>query len=297
MILVLLHENNLLQKEVMSLKPVSYTHLLGYSSGGYTDMPINHKVFLAQFDTIKKIADEGPCILVGRCADYALEEYDNVLSVFIHADMDARIRRIARIYDLTDAKAKDMIIKTDKKRSSYYNYYSNKRWGDVDSYDMCLNSSMPVSYTHLDVYKRQDKRYENLYLLPSAQTKDKSAISPGQMKKLTSELKEEFDYILLDCPAGIEQGFQNAVAGADRAIVVTTPEVSAIRDADRIIGLLEKSGLKNNDLLINRIRMDMVKRGDMMSVDDVTEILAIPLPVSYTHLEASSVEFQGGINR
>ena len=118
------------------------TYSLGYSSGGYTDMPINHKVFLAQFDTIKKIADEGPCILVGRCADYALEEYDNVLSVFIHADMDARIRRIARIYDLTDAKAKDMIIKTDKKRSSYYNYYSNKRWGDVDSYDMCLNSSM-----------------------------------------------------------------------------------------------------------------------------------------------------------
>ena len=97
------------------------------------------------------------------------------------------------------------------------------------------------------------------------------------MKKLTSELKEEFDYILLDCPAGIEQGFQNAVAGADRAIVVTTPEVSAIRDADRIIGLLEKSGLKNNDLLINRIRMDMVKRGDMMSVDDVNEILSVNL--------------------
>lgn len=123
----------------------------------------------------------------------------------------------------------------------------------------------------------RDKRYENLYLLPSAQTKDKSAVSPGQMKKLTAELKEEFDYILLDCPAGIEQGFQNAVAGADRAIVVTTPEVSAIRDADRIIGLLEKNGLKRNDLLINRIRVDMVKKGDMMSVDDVTEILAIPL--------------------
>lgn len=123
----------------------------------------------------------------------------------------------------------------------------------------------------------RDSRYENLYLLPSAQTKDKTAISPGQMKKLTSELKEEFDYILLDCPAGIEQGFQNAIAGADRAIVVTTPEVSAIRDADRIIGLLEKNNIKNNDLLINRIRMDMVKRGDMMSVDDVTEILSIPL--------------------
>ena len=97
------------------------------------------------------------------------------------------------------------------------------------------------------------------------------------MRKLTAELKEEFDYVLLDCPAGIEQGFQNAIAGADRAIVVTTPEVSAIRDADRIIGLLEKNMLRDNHLLINRIRMDMVKRGDMMSVDDVTEILSIPL--------------------
>ncbi len=118
------------------------TYSLGYTSGSYTDMPINHKVFLAQFDAIKKIADEGPCILVGRCADYALEEYDNVISLFIHADLDARIRRIARIYDLTDAKAKDIILKTDKKRASYYNYYSNKKWGAADSYDMCLNSSM-----------------------------------------------------------------------------------------------------------------------------------------------------------
>lgn len=123
----------------------------------------------------------------------------------------------------------------------------------------------------------RDKRYENLYLLPSAQTRDKTAISPGQMKKLTSQLKEEFDYILLDCPAGIEQGFQNAIAGADRAVVVTTPEVSAIRDADRIIGLLESNSLKKTSLIINRIRMDMVRRGDMMSVDDVTEILSIPL--------------------
>ena len=105
-------------------------------------MPINHKIFLAQFDTIRKIASEGPCILVGRCADYALEEFDNVLSVFIHADMDARIRRIARIYDLTDAKAKDRIIKTDKKRSSYYNYYSNKKWGAAESYNICLDSSL-----------------------------------------------------------------------------------------------------------------------------------------------------------
>ena len=123
----------------------------------------------------------------------------------------------------------------------------------------------------------RDSRYENLYLLPSAQTKDKSAVSPEQMKKLTSELKEEFDYILLDCPAGIEQGFQNAIAGADRALVVTTPEVSSIRDADRIIGLLEQNQIRKIDLIINRIRMDMVKRGDMMSVDDVTEILSVPL--------------------
>lgn len=123
----------------------------------------------------------------------------------------------------------------------------------------------------------KDKRYETLSLLPSAQTKDKSAISPQQMRKLTEELAEEFDYVLLDCPAGIEQGFQNAIAGASRAIVVTTPEVSAIRDADRIIGLLEKNHMQKTDLVINRIRMDMVRRGDMMSVEDVTEILGISL--------------------
>ena len=123
----------------------------------------------------------------------------------------------------------------------------------------------------------KDRRCETLYLLPSAQTRDKNAISPEQMQKLTGELKEEFDYVLLDCPAGIEQGFKNAVAGATRAIVVTTPEVSAIRDADRIIGLLEAEHMKKIDLVINRIRMDMVKRGDMMSVADVTEILSIHL--------------------
>ena len=118
------------------------TYSLGYSAGSYADMPINHKVFLAQFDTIKKIASEGPCILVGRCADYALEDFDNVLSVFIHADMNARIRRIARIYDLTDAKAKERIVKTDKQRASYYNYNSNKKWSDADSYNICLDSSV-----------------------------------------------------------------------------------------------------------------------------------------------------------
>ena len=114
---------------------------MGYSVNTYTDMPINHKVFLAQFDAIKKIADEGPCILVGRCADYALESYPNVVSVFIHADMQSRIKRIAKIYDLTDARAKDMIVKTDKKRASYYNYYTNKKWSDAGSYELCLTSS------------------------------------------------------------------------------------------------------------------------------------------------------------
>ena len=118
------------------------TYSLGYSAGSYADMPINHKVFLAQFDTIKKIASEGPCILVGRCADYALEDFPNVLSVFIHADLSARIRRIARIYDLTDTKAKERILKTDKERSSYYNYYSNKKWSDANSYNICLDSSV-----------------------------------------------------------------------------------------------------------------------------------------------------------
>lgn len=116
------------------------TYSLGYSGSTYSEMPINHKVFLAQFDAIKKIASEEPCILVGRCADYALESNDNVVSVFIHADLDVKIRRIARIYDLTDTKAKDMIIKTDKKRSTYYNYYTNKKWSDSESYELCLNS-------------------------------------------------------------------------------------------------------------------------------------------------------------
>lgn len=117
------------------------TYSLGFSTGGYTDMPINYKVFLAQFDAIKKIADEGSCVLVGRCADYALADYDNVVNIFIYADLEARVQRIARIYNLSPAKAKDLIIKTDKKRASYYNYYTNKNWGDAKGYDLCLNSS------------------------------------------------------------------------------------------------------------------------------------------------------------
>ncbi len=123
----------------------------------------------------------------------------------------------------------------------------------------------------------KDKKFENLFLLPAAQTKDKDAITPDQMKKLSGELKEMFDYVIIDCPAGIEQGFKNAIVGADRALVVTTPEISAVRDADRIIGLLEANGLNDPKLIINRIKPDMVKRGDMMNIEDMIDILAIDL--------------------
>lgn len=121
----------------------------------------------------------------------------------------------------------------------------------------------------------KDKRYEGLFLLPAAQTRDKDSVSPEQMQKLCDSLREDFDYIIIDCPAGIEQGFKNAIAGADRAVVITTPEVSAVRDADRIIGLLEANELRSPMLVLNRIKMDMVKRGDMMNLEDVLEILAI----------------------
>ena len=123
----------------------------------------------------------------------------------------------------------------------------------------------------------KDKRFENLYLLPAAQTRDKNAVSVDQMSALCEKLKESFDYVIIDCPAGIEQGFKNAIAGADRAIVVTNPEVSAVRDADRIIGLLEANEISDIRLIINRIRQDMVKRGDMMDKHDIVEILAIDL--------------------
>ncbi|RAK09360.1 septum site-determining protein MinD [Halanaerobium saccharolyticum] len=123
----------------------------------------------------------------------------------------------------------------------------------------------------------RDKRYDGLYLLPAAQTRDKTSVTPFQMKELIEKLKEDMDYIVVDSPAGIEQGFKNAIAGADRAIIVTTPEISAVRDADRIIGLLEAEGLRDPEVIINRIRADMVERGDMMGIEDMIEILAIDL--------------------
>ena len=113
---------------------------LGYSINGY-DLPLNHKVFLAAFDTIKKIADEGACVIVGRCADYALQDYDNVLNVFVQAPLEDRIKRISAKYELSESKAKDMIYKKDKQRASYYNYYSSSKWADIKNYDLTINSS------------------------------------------------------------------------------------------------------------------------------------------------------------
>ncbi len=138
-----------------------------------------------------------------------------------------------------------------------------------------------VDVTHGNCRLKQalikDKRFEGLHLLPAAQTKDKTAVTPDQMRDLCTELKKEFDYVIIDCPAGIEQGFKNAIAGAEKAVVVTTPEVSAVRDADRIIGLLEAAELREPRLIVNRLRPVMVKKGDMMSIEDIIDILAIDL--------------------
>ena len=117
------------------------TYSLGYTTSSFSEMPLNHKIFLAQFDAIKNIAKEGPCVIVGRCADYALSDFPNVVNVFLHADMQDRVVRIARRHDLTDAKAKDLIVKTDKRRASYYNYYTSKKWGDAAGYDLSLNTA------------------------------------------------------------------------------------------------------------------------------------------------------------
>lgn len=123
----------------------------------------------------------------------------------------------------------------------------------------------------------KDKRFDNLFVLASAQSREKDAVKPEQMKKLCTELKDAYDYIILDCPAGIEMGFKNAIAGADEAIVVTNPEVSAVRDADRIVGLLEAAEIDNIKLILNRVKPGLIQRGQMLSVDDVQDILNIDL--------------------
>ena len=124
----------------------------------------------------------------------------------------------------------------------------------------------------------RDKRFdEKLYLLPAAQTREKDAVNEDQMRDLCNRLRAEFDFVIVDCPAGIEQGFRNAVAGADEAVIITTPEVSAVRDADRIVGKLESCGISKPKLILNRVRADMIRRNEMMSIEDVLEILAIKL--------------------
>lgn len=138
-----------------------------YSGGNYTsapflDMPLNHKVFLAQFDTIKKIAEQESCVIVGRCADYALASNPDVLNIFVHADKDVRIKRISNRENITDNKAKDMIQKRDKQRASYYNYYTNKKWGDSRSYDLTLNTSKITPQQCVDIILAyRDKMNEN----------------------------------------------------------------------------------------------------------------------------------------
>jgi septum site-determining protein MinD len=153
--------------------------------------------------------------------------------------------------------------------------------------DLLLGLENRIVYTIVDVIEERcklkqalvkDKKNPNLSLLAAAQTRDKSAVNAEQLKEICSKLKQKNDFVLVDCPAGIEQGFQNAIAGASEAVVVTTPEMSAIRDADRIIGLLNtKEEITSTRLLLNRVRPNLIRNNEMMSVDDVVGILEIPL--------------------
>ena len=123
----------------------------------------------------------------------------------------------------------------------------------------------------------KDKRIEGLCLLPAAQSRNKESVTPEQMKQLIRALAKRYDYVIVDCPAGIEMGFRNAIAAATEAIIVTTPEVAAVRDADRVVGLLEANGISKIQLIVNRLKPEMIQLNEMMSVEDVMEILAIPL--------------------
>lgn len=152
--------------------------------------------------------------------------------------------------------------------------------------DLLMGLENRVVYNLVQVARRQiplkkalirDKRNPTLFLLPTSQTDDKTSITASQMLEIIEELKKYFDYVLVDCPAGIEEGFRNAIAGADEAIVVVTPEVSSVRDSDRIIGLLEANNFDRIRLIINRYRPHMVKKGDMLSINDVLDILNVDL--------------------
>jgi len=152
--------------------------------------------------------------------------------------------------------------------------------------DAVLGLENRIVYDLVDVVEGQcrlrqalikDKRLPELYLLPAAQTRDKNAINSIQMEQLCQQLRQEFDFVLIDSPAGIEQGFRNAIVGADEIIIVANPEMASVRDADRIIGLVEAAGKPEPRLILNRLRPEMVKRGDMMDVADVLEVLGIDL--------------------
>ena len=152
--------------------------------------------------------------------------------------------------------------------------------------DVVMGLENRVVFTFIDVIEKncklnqalvRDKRVDNLFLLPAAQTRTKDAVNPEQMVELCKELRQEFDFILLDCPAGIEGGFKNAAAGADEALVVTTPEVPSVRDADRIIGMLESMGKSPIRLIINRFRANMVQDGDMLDREDILDVLSVKL--------------------
>lgn len=152
--------------------------------------------------------------------------------------------------------------------------------------DVLMGLENRIVYTIIDVIEGKcrlkqalikDKRFTNLFLLPTAQTRDKNDISSDQMLNIINELKKEFDYVIIDCPAGIEQGFENAIIGADRAIVVVNPEITSVRDADRVIGKLDAKGIEDHQLIINRINYEMVQRGDMLGIDDIIEILSVKL--------------------
>ncbi len=173
--------------------------------------------------------------------------------------------------------------------------------------DMILGLENRIVYDVVNVVEKacklnqaliKDKRTENLYLIAAAQTRDKSAVTTQQIKELVEELKKEYDFIILDSPAGIEGGFKNAMEPADEVIIVTTPEISAVRDADRVIGILEANDKQELSLIVNRIDPILVKRGDMMSKDDVLQVLSIPLIgvipedkniVSYTNVGEPSI--------
>lgn len=152
--------------------------------------------------------------------------------------------------------------------------------------DVLMGLENRIVFTLIDVIEERcrlkqalikDKRFPNLFLLPTAQTRDKNDVPTDEMLRIVEQLKEDFDYVIIDCPAGIEQGFENAVVGADRAIIVVNPEVTSVRDADRVIGKLDAKGLEQHELLINRLNSEMVKKGDMLNINDIIETLSVKL--------------------